>query len=394
MVRGKATIPRSAGITRRSLLIGLPALACAALCLGRLPGRAQAAGVSWDDLVFDRSAPLEYATQFALDYNDDGYCFVTIADGSTFLVVPPEAAVPSGVPGDVVVLARPLDRIYLVATQAMDQFRVLDAVSDVRLSCLPADEWYIEEAREAMEQGEMVYAGRYSAPDYELILANGCDLAIENTMVYHSPQVKEELEKLGIPVIVERSSYEGHPLARMEWVKFYGVITGKVELAEAVFEEQIEALEPILEQPATGKTVAYFYITSIGAVNIRKSGDYIATSIALAGGTYVPQGLDEGENSLSTMTIQMETFYAAARDADCIIYNSTIDGELMTINDLLQKSALLSDFKAVRDGNAWCTGQDLFQETMGLGDLILDIHAILTDDDVSDEDLVYLHHLI
>ena len=31
---------------------------------------------------------------------------------------------------------------------------------------------------------------------------------------------------------------------------------------------------------------------------------------------------------LSTMNMQMESFYAAAKDADILIYNSTIDGEL------------------------------------------------------------------
>ena len=33
---------------------------------------------------------------------------------------------------------------------------------------------------------------------------------------------------------------------------------------------------PVLDQENTGKTVAFFYITSNGYVNVRKSGDYIA----------------------------------------------------------------------------------------------------------------------
>ncbi|MFQ9702309.1 MAG: hypothetical protein ACLR0U_08320 [Enterocloster clostridioformis] len=71
--------------------------------------------------------------------------------------------------------------------------------------------------------------------------------------------------------------------------------------------------------------------------------------IALAGGTYVPQGLAGNENALSTMNMQMESFYAAARDADYIIYNSTIDGELDSLDQLLDKSSLLADFKAVKE---------------------------------------------
>ena len=47
-------------------------------------------------------------------------------------------------------------------------------------------------------------------------------------MIYHSPEVKEQLEKLGVPVLVERSSYEQDPLGRMEWVKVYGALVGKL----------------------------------------------------------------------------------------------------------------------------------------------------------------------
>ena len=47
----------------------------------------------------------------------------------------------------------------------------------------------------------------------------------------------------------------------------------------------------------------------------------------------------------------MEEFYAAAREADYLIYNSTIDGELSSVEELFGKSELLENFKAVRDGN-------------------------------------------
>ena len=51
----------------------------------------------------------------------------------------------------------------------------------------------------------------------------------------------------------------------------------------------------------------------------------------------------------------LEAFYAAAKDADYIIYNSTIDGELKSLDALLAKSSLLADFKAVKEGHVWCT---------------------------------------
>ena len=227
----------------------------------------------------------------------------------------------------------------------------------------------------------MVYAGKYSAPDYETILENGCDLAIENTMIYHTPEVIEQLQSLGIPVLVERSSYESEPLGRMEWLKLYGVLVGKEDEACAQYDAILQQLDGVLDQTPTGKRVAFFYITTSGAVNVRKSADYIAKAIRMSGGDYVAFDESGEENALSTMTIQMETFYDTAVDADVLIYNSTIDGEIRTIDELLAKSPLLADFKAVKSGNVWCISKNFYQESLALGDMMLDVHAILTDAD-------------
>ena len=212
-------------------------------------------------------------------------------------------------------------------------------------------------------------------------------------MIYHQPEVQEKLEKFGIPVLVEHSSYESHPLGRTEWIKLYGVLLGKEDQAQKLFQEQVDKLKSVEDSENTGKTVAFFYINSMGAANVRKSNDYVSKMIELAGGEYIFHDPAEDDNALSTMNMQMEEFYAKAKDADYIIYNSTIDGELDSIDELLAKSSLLADFKAVKDGNVWCTGQNLFQETMGLATMIEDIHTMLTSDDPKLDSLTYMKKL-
>ena len=176
-------------------------------------------------------------------------------------------------------------------------------------------------------------------------------------------------------------------------MKLYAVLLGKEEAAETAFEEQAEKLEALSSEENTGKTVAFFYINSTGAVNIRKSNDYVSKMIELAGGVYVPEDTGADDNALSTMNMQMEEFYAKAKNADYLIYNSAIEGELESIDQLLQKSELLGDFKAVKEGNVWCTGKNLFQETTGLGTMIEEIHQILTSEDDSLDTLTYMHRL-
>ena len=345
------------------------------------------------ELVYEDTMELSYADQFQVDYYEGGYAQISIVDGDQFLVVPDGAEVPKDLDEQITVLQQPIQNIYLVATSAMDFFRAINGIDHIRLSGTDIDGWYIEEAKEALKNGKMVYAGKYSAPDYELILSEKCGLAIESTMIYHTPEVKENLESFGIPVLVERSSYESHPLGRMEWIKLYGLLLGKEDVAEKIFEEQKKMTENILGQQTTGTSDAFFYLSTVGYANVRKSDDYIAKMIELAGGNYIFEDLGDSENALSTMNMQMEEFYARAKDADYIIYNSTIDGELQTIDELLEKSALLKDFKAVKEGNVWCTEKNLFQETTGLGQMIADIHQMLTSEDDDLKELSYMHRL-
>ena len=265
----------------------------------------------------------------------------------------------------------------------MDLFCALDGLDSISLSGTNADGWYIDEAKKALEDGSISFAGKYSAPDYELILSKNCDLAIESTMIYHKPEVKEKLEQFGIPVLVEHSSYESHPLGRTEWLKLYGVLLGKEELADKLFQEQVDKLKAIEDSESTDGD---FY--SVGTLGLFYDTQHYTC------GKYIFSDLGaEEDNSLSTMNMQMEEFYAGAKDADYIIYNSTIDGELTDISQMLEKSSLLADFKAVKDGNVWCTNQNLFQETMELGTMIEDIHTMLTSDDPNLDTLTYMHKL-
>lgn len=344
------------------------------------------------ELTYTGSMDLVYAEKFAVDYYEDGYALITVNQDMQYLLVPEGMEAPEDLAEGIAVLQQPVDHIYLVASAVMDMFVSMDALDSVRFSGLQESGWYIEEAREAMEAGDILYAGKYSAPDYEQILAEGCGLAVENTMIYHTPEVKEQLENFGIPVLVDYSSYEAEPLGRTEWVKLYGLLIGKEEAAEEAFQSEMEAFQSIQESEediGDEKSVAFFYITANGEANVRKSSDYLAKMIDMAGGEYIFRNLGDEESASSTETMQMEEFYAGAKDADYIIYNSTIDGELSSLDELLAKSPLLKDFKAVENGNVFCTTRDLYQSSMELGTIISDIHSMLTDR----TDMTYIYPL-
>lgn len=346
--------------------------------------------IAFDSLEKTGQMTLAYATQYQVEYYGD-YSLITIGEDQRFLLVPEGKDVPKDLPEDVVALQQPLDKTYLVSTSVMDLIRQLDRISYIRLSGSKAKDWYITEAKEAIESGDMIYAGKYSAPDYECILNEGCNLAIENTMIYHTPEVKEKLEELGIPVLVERSSYESHPLGRLEWIKLYGLLFDASDEANAYFDSQVEQITPLLDQENIGKTIAFFSVNSSGAINVRKPGDYIAQMITMAGGNYaLADVVPEEENALSTMNMQMEDFYNAAQGADILIYNSAIEGEITSIDELLAKNSMFAQFDAVKTGNVYCTGKNFFQESTGMAEFVEDLHNVLVD---ADADLTYLEKL-
>lgn len=375
-------------LTRRDFLRALPVSAL--VLTGCTGGSTASSGTG--ALVFSHVYPLDHATQFTAGCYEGGYTLLTLADSDAkFLVVPEGADEPEDLPEGVTVLRQPVQNIYLVSTSVMDLFLRLDALDCIALSGTRAEGWYLDEARAAMERGAIAYAGKYSAPDYEQILAAGCGLAIENTMIYHTPEVKEQLERFGIPVVVERSSYESGPLARMEWIKFWGILLGREDLAEEIFSQQAARIEALSGQPSTGKTCAFFSITANNLANVRKGGDYVSQMIGLAGADYVFAGLTDSGSNLSTMNLPLEDFYAGARDADFLIYNSTIEGVVSTTDELIAKCSLLADFRAVQNGNVWCTSQSFFQQSMSLADFIQEIHRVFTGE--RPDDLRFLTHV-
>ena len=353
-----------------------------------------------DGLTFLSKDENVYAECFAIYRYEGGYAVLSVDDGRRYLIVPEGGAIPEGTDGqgggavlkdedgqELIVLQQPLDRIYLAASAAMCQFDEIGAVRNVILSGLERDDWYIESAREAMDQGTLSYGGKYSEPDYERIVEAGVNLAIESTMILHAPKVQEKLELLGIPVFIDRSSYESEPLGRAEWVRVYGLLTGREKEAAQAFDEQkgyAEALAPIPEGDT--RSLAVFSINAARQVVTRSREGYLGKMVEIAGGTLCTPVLD---SSLATETVSMESFYAAAEDADILIYNASIEDAPEDLAELCAKDSILTQFRAVSEGNVWCMRSSLYQNANRTGAILRDLHAIVTGEAGDETEFFY-----
>lgn len=377
-------------MTMKRLAAALAALCLLASLAGCGAPGAESGPPALPGLTYESTMPLQYADQFAVYRYQGGYSLIDIVNSDRILVVPEGGDVPAGLPEDIVTVTRGVDHIYLAATSAMALFDAIGGLDAIAF--VGSRDWHIPAAVAALDSGKFVYAGKYSAPDYELLLHEGCGLAIESTMILHNPEVKDKLTELGIQTVVERSSYENHPLGRTEWMKVYGVLLGREAEAEAAFAAQADKISALSSMDATGKTAAFFYVSTTGSVVTYKAEGYVPAMLTIAGAAYLPSDLGRGdEGKLSTVNMNMEQFYAAAREADVVIYNCSIVSQLNTLSDFLSLSPVLEDFAAAQTGQVWTTTDSMFQQTDKMGDIIEEMHRIFAG--TADDTMTYFFRL-
>lgn len=353
------------------------------LLLGCLPALAETPAVTG-------TMALEYATQFSVDYLEGGYALITNSDGARFLTVPEGAAIPEGLDEDIVTLQLPLSNLLISSTPVTSLINAIGALDAVTMTTQEYDGWYIDSVKAAMDAGKLSYVGSYKEPDFELLASNPPPFSVFSTMLDSVPDVAEKLKELGIPFMRDTSSLESHPLGRMEWIKLYGLLLGREAEAQAHFNAQ-KALVASIPKESTGKTVAMFYITSKGDLYTRRAGDYMTKMLELGGGVYAMPDLEPDKSG--TKKVEAEEFYAAAGDADYIVYIWSMGGKPETMDAFLSRSEILKDFKAVKEGNVWFTTPDYFQVSDTLGSMILDFHKMLTNTDDNVTQFTYLFKL-
>ncbi len=337
----------------------------------------------------------DHAESFVIHRYTANYAVICVDDGRKYLVMPEESDSSASVredelSDDIIILKKPLDRMYLAASGVMCQFDAVSAVQNIALSGIDRDGWYIESAKKAMDDGKLIYGGKYSAPDYERMVADDIDLAIENTMILHVPKVQEKIEKLGIPVFIDRSSYEPEPLGRCEWIKVYGLLTGKESEAEAAFNTQKAYVDALKDLESTGKKVVIFSLNSNHQIVTRRGSDYFAKMVKMAGGDYLSPVTDDEEGNNSQVTISTEEFYGYAENADIVIYNATIVGAPASLQDLMDSDVTFSDFKAFKEGNIFYTDKSLYQYADKTGKIIDDLGKVIREES---EDTDFFHKL-
>ena len=86
--------------------------------------------------------------------------------------------------------------------------------------------------QEGIQAGRIADLGEATSPNIEKMIEIGAELVIASPFQNSS---YGPVEKIGIPIIEGADYMEAFPLGRTEWIRFYGLLFGKEEMADSMF---------------------------------------------------------------------------------------------------------------------------------------------------------------
>ena len=153
--------------------------------------------------------------------------------------------------------------------------------------------------------------GYDAALDYEAILQARPDLFLTYAVSAAEPPYLAKLRDLGIRCVIVSEHLENHPLARAEYVKFFGALTGHRQEADSVFSAVRDRYLSLVQEPPLRKKVL-INIPYADIWYIPGADNYMAQLIRDAGGELL--GSEPGKTESGT--IGLEEAYAYAQEAD------------------------------------------------------------------------------
>ena len=161
-------------------------------------------------------------------------------------------------------------------------------------------------------QAHAVDVGYDAALDYEAILKLRPDLVLTYAVSAAEPPYLQKLRDLGIRTAVIHEHLESHPLARAEYIKFFGLLTGHKELADSLFADIRDRYLSLVKETDVPKSVLV-NIPYADQWYIPGGDNYMTRLIQNAGGTVLGAVPGRFESSV----ISVEKAYELAQEADC-----------------------------------------------------------------------------
>ena len=188
---------------------------------------------SQESILFEELISLKYANGLSLYKTNEG-TVVTITNPQTqeildhFLVTSKEESEMSNIK----VVTTPFESVLAYSStyiSFMSALKEVDKITGVTYSQGISN----QRIKERLATKQTLDVGSDQSPDKELVISLKPDLA----MIYPNNGNHDWFQSFSIPTIANVEYLEVHPLAQAEWIKLYGVLFEKEELADSIFNE-------------------------------------------------------------------------------------------------------------------------------------------------------------
>lgn len=246
-----------------------------------------------------------------------------------------------------IILRTPLRKVAVFTGTHCSIMELLQSEKSVCGVCEPQ---YIrsEYVQKGIKDGTVADYGNSQYPSIEKIVEDSPDAVFLSSFAERN--VSDKLSKAGIPVIECADYMETHPLARSEWIKFFGILFDRKAMADSVFAASCKRYEEICAEVASAhenpRLMVEKKIASAWYVPGGKS--YTAKLYADAGADY----LWKDNNETGSIPLSFETVLEKAEDADIwlIKYN---DPEYLTRENLRREFDGYSRFRPYEKGSIY-----------------------------------------
>ncbi len=225
-----------------------------------------------------------------------------------------------------------------------------------------------EDVREAIDSGKVKSIGAKGEINMEIVLEMNPDLL----MVYPYESLSyDRFEDVGLNLIYNTEYQERHPLAKAEWIKFYGTLFGEEMKAIEIY-NKIEKEYMLYKQTADifmDKPSVFTGSFLNGQWFAPASNSSTVQSLKDAGAEYVFEELGQNGN----VQLDFEVMYESCKDAD---FYGTLTSDILDLKDIENQEARLSELKSIQEGSVfYCNSA----ESDYFGDALLEPHEILAD---------------
>jgi iron complex transport system substrate-binding protein len=301
------------------------------------------------DLVSDTS--VQFARRFSIAENDHVkiiYLFGNkdIKDTTALFIFPKDSSIALTPDKKTFIIKGSCHRIASLSSVYTSMLYELNELSHV-IAVDNIDYYNNDSVKKMFANKKLVELNRNVQMDIEKAIQLSPDIIFTFGMVGSKDVANEKITRAGIPIVVTLDHLEKTPLARAEWIKFFGAFTGKRNKADSLF-DQVKKHYRELKELAASSRIRPTVFTEIkyGEIWYAPGGNsYAASFIKDANANYVWQA----DSSTGSLHLGFEEVFIKAKDADFWLNQSLVKSKA----ELLALESRYAEFKAFKTGNLY-----------------------------------------